>query len=112
MVTTALTLLSVIAVGVGGPPSAARENRAKHRTRVFSQATIFVEREAAGGTHQIVASSNGKVTVRLRPGRYKVRAIANDRPGGQSQPPCGRTETVVIRRKEKPVRLKLYCQIK
>jgi hypothetical protein len=110
MIAKPLTLLVAVAVGAGGP--ARRDHKTPHAT-AFGQATVLLERPALSGEWRDVAvSEDGELKVRLVPGHYRVQAIANDEPGQSPQPPCGEPDIVVIRPREKSLKVTLYCQMK
>jgi len=87
-----LTLLVVVAVGGGGPPGVIRRDREHHKPvprPIFRQASITLFRVEGGTPRQVAAGGGGKLRERVRPGRYLIKAVANDTPPHTLNPPCG-----------------------
>ncbi|MGH2854605.1 MAG: hypothetical protein ACRDLF_10515 [Solirubrobacteraceae bacterium] len=85
-----LTLLVVVAVGGGGAPG--RRDREHHRPvprPIFNQASITLFRVEGGKPRQIATAGGGKLREHVRPGRYLIKAVANDAHGQGVNPPCG-----------------------
>jgi hypothetical protein len=85
-----LTLLVVVAVGGGGPPGALRHDREHHKLApIFRQASITLFRIEGGAPRQVAVAGAGKLRERVQPGRYLIKAVANDTPPHTLNPPCG-----------------------
>ncbi len=87
-----LTLLVVVVLGGGGPPGVIRHDREHHRPvprPIFRQAGITLYRVEGGVPHPVATASGGKLHERVRPGRYLIKAVANDTPPHTLNPPCG-----------------------
>jgi hypothetical protein len=95
-----LTLLTVIAVAVGGP-----FHHASLRVSLFTGATVRIMR----GNRVIASSEEGNLSVRVRPGVYGVSAEEGETVTNRPHA-CAPARRVSVQRRA--VSVKLYCQIK
>jgi len=97
-------LLIVIVLGAGGP--ATRLTRSVH----IRNATVTMK----SGGQVVAASTNGRLTRRVRPGLYTLEAVLRARehqgPNGTELPPdkC-QAKSVQIRKRPTRRRVVLYC---
>lgn len=98
-----LLLLIVTVIGFGPPHGSTRT------PSELSDATVTVTRGTPA--QKVAESTDGQLSVRLRPGLYTVVALLNDEPGA---PPrfCEATAINVQRQHQSVRRLKLECSIK
>jgi hypothetical protein len=98
------TLVTILALGVGGPPHAP--------PRVLSDTTINVYRYV--GTERrpyATLYEGGELILRLEPGTYAAEALF-DGSIGAGPVPCGGPKTLQVSHHERRKRVKLDCSIK
>jgi hypothetical protein len=98
------TLVTILALGAGGPPQAPPS--------VLSDTTINVYRYA-GSERRPYATlyEGGELALRLQPGTYAAEALFNGSIGA-GPVPCGGPRTLHVSRHERRARVTLYCSRK
>lgn len=117
-----LTLLVVVVVSTGGAPGLLKRESEHHKVplSVFKQATVTLYRVVAGQPDQMARTGGGKLTRRVAPGHYVIKAVANDTPGQTPNPACGSSRDresfkpgagfpVTIRPGTKRIHIQLEC---
>jgi hypothetical protein len=99
------TLVTFLALGVGGPSPAP--------PRVLSDTTINVYRYVGTERHPYATLyEGGELALRLQPGTYVAEALFDGSIGAGPVPCAGGPKTLHVSRHERSKRVKLYCSIK
>ena len=98
------TLVTILALGVGGPPQAPPS--------VLSDTTINVYRYVGTERHPYATLyEGGELSLHLKPGTYAAEALF-DGSTGAGPVPCGGPRTLHVSRHERSTRVRLYCSRK